>query len=111
VKTYRVGFSEATGRAPRFIEPESLQVIDGGRKVYFRDSIGVTVAVYSEGAGIVSIEPVEDPKGWYIYPTKFPGDLDLAEKIRPSSLISGDNVKAYIESPSKSYGLYINPET
>ncbi len=34
--------------------------------------------MYSEGAGIVSIEPVEDPKGWYLYPTKFPGGLDLA---------------------------------
>ena len=61
-----------------FIEAGDFQVIDGGRKVYFRDSIGVTVAVYSEGAGIVSIEPVEDPKVWNLYPTKFPGRLDLA---------------------------------
>jgi len=46
--------------------------------VYFRDPIGKTLSVYSEGAGIVSIEPVEDPKGRYMYPTEFPGDLDLA---------------------------------
>ena len=62
MKTYRVGFAKSTGRDPVYIEAEDLQVIDGGRKVYFRDSIRVPVAVYSEGAGIVPIEPVEDPK-------------------------------------------------
>jgi len=76
VKTYRVGFAKSTVRDPVYIEAEDLQVIDGGRKVYFRDSIRVPVAVYSEGAGIVPIEPVEDPKVWNLYPTKFPGGLD-----------------------------------
>jgi len=78
VKTYRVGFAKSTGRDPVFIEAEDFQIIDGGRKVTFRDILRLPVAVYGEGAGIVPIEPVEDPKGWDLYPTKFPGGLDLA---------------------------------
>ena len=91
MKTYRVGFSETTGRSPKFIEAESLQVIEEGKKVYFRDFIGTTLSVYSE-VGRHHLHRAGGGSEGMVY---------VSDRV-PLRLRLGW---------CKSYGLYINPET